>query len=98
MLLPANWWCFKGFGWSDKPIKISIDDNYPYFCWVILGPSGKGEWHSKTLQEKGMDITARELSILAVATTILQQRGIDPFSETIIIQVDNTSVVSLAFV
>lgn len=48
MVLPANWWCFKGFGWSDEPIKISINDNYPYFCWVILGPSGKGEWHSQT--------------------------------------------------
>lgn len=44
------------------------------------------------LQVRGLPLSNRELSILAVATTILQQRGQDPFKETIIIQVDWGSV------
>lgn len=68
------------------------------FVGWFSAPQAKVNGIHKQLHEKGMDITARELSILAVATTILQQRGIDPFSETIIIQVDNTSVVSLTIV
>ncbi|CAK9095343.1 unnamed protein product [Durusdinium trenchii] len=42
----------------------------------------------KALQKKGLPLTARELSIAAVAVTILQQRGMDPFAHTMIIQVD----------
>lgn len=46
----------------------------------------------KALQKKGLPLTARELSIAAVAVTILQQRGMDPFAHTMIIQVDQSLV------
>ena len=40
------------------------------------------------LKDKALPITERELSILAVATTELQNMGYDPFHESIIIQVE----------
>ena len=43
------------------------------------------------LGEKGMPLTPRELSILSIAITILQQRGLHPLTDPIICQVDQTS-------
>ena len=44
---------------------------------------------------KGMPLTPRELSILSIAITILQQRGLDPMSQPMICQVDQTSASDL---
>lgn len=40
------------------------------------------------LEGKNLPVTDRELSILAVAVTVLQQRGIDADQEPIVIQAD----------
>ena len=45
------------------------------------------------LEGKNLPVTDRELSILAVAVTVLQQRGIDADQEPIVIQADPASVV-----
>lgn len=47
------------------------------------------------LGEKGMPLTPRELSILSIAITILQQRGLDPLTQPMICQVDQTSASGL---
>lgn len=40
------------------------------------------------LKDKALPLTERELSILSVATTELQNKGYDPFNEPLIIQVE----------
>jgi hypothetical protein len=42
---------------------------------------------------KDLPLTDRELSILSVAVTMLQKKGVDPYEQTLVIQVDQNLVV-----
>lgn len=76
------------------PSELQIAIHNPLVLSDSRPPQAAVNGNYNALKEKGMAITDRELSILAVATTILQQRGIDPFCQQVVVQVDNTSVVS----
>lgn len=86
-VFPASFWCFERVNLLEPSISL---------VGKFSARQAQVNGNHQALKEKGMDVTPRELSILAVAVTILQQRGTDPFQQRIIIQVDNTSVVSLS--
>ena len=44
------------------------------------------------LKEKALPLTDRELSILSVAVTMLQNKGVDPYEQSLVIQVDQNLV------